>query len=660
MEGANGSAAGDEQIMASEEASNRLEISTDSGDSPGTAANIPPTPEQPSPISPYAESSAGVHPCGETFSTQPPPTKQSPRNQEVSLSSRGGVKAGSDSACDFRAAESARATSTNRPASPREEANSSGTQLSSGTTSAVPLTNRAVHSTPNALSGLAHGLLASARDQQVLMQSEQAPAAISEVPISPTDVGMVSCAVRFCSGGASGVNRTTGAGSAQPVTCLLSGDGRNTDITASSYHVQSSSTEEMAQGDVTPSTGAPRAVTTGEAIERSDASIALHADRENVEHDGEGLGHVALRTATANNSSSPPASKCTRQGAQSVPSGIETGAPPDATAANKRLPSSAESPHGLVAPGIIMSPGAPAAAVARSPPQTPASRNSTPTPSELSNGAIALVPGSQRGSVDESLPDDPGGRSTKPCSAGSEGPSADSLAPLSVHERSRAEQEQAGTPPWGERIEADSHGDTVDVALAAVSYANAVAEAEVGGVSISGTTAGLESGRADEQMPVISSHSGGSSMSDAAEPNATANDLTISLDPRQEREGEMTMSTSNAVSSATAQPASRASSNGNAASKVADTSCGSAAAPAQGTARADGSKGRRTVTKGKKRSRASDHHEDLMHAMCMICLEKLSESSEGGGAKLLGLLDSCSHRYCYTVSDVVMVTVAAC
>lgn len=44
-------------------------------------------------------------------------------------------------------------------------------------------------------------------------------------------------------------------------------------------------------------------------------------------------------------------------------------------------------------------------------------------------------------------------------------------------------------------------------------------------------------------------------------------------------------------------------------------------------------------------------YDDIMQAMCMICLEKLSDPVEGGGAKLLGLLDSCKHRYCYMVSQ---------
>lgn len=49
-------------------------------------------------------------------------------------------------------------------------------------------------------------------------------------------------------------------------------------------------------------------------------------------------------------------------------------------------------------------------------------------------------------------------------------------------------------------------------------------------------------------------------------------------------------------------------------------------------------------------SGARKHRDDMMHVMCMICLEKLSDAADGGGAKLLGLLDSCTHRYCYTVS----------
>ncbi|CAM9508187.1 unnamed protein product [Choristocarpus tenellus] len=69
-------------------------------------------------------------------------------------------------------------------------------------------------------------------------------------------------------------------------------------------------------------------------------------------------------------------------------------------------------------------------------------------------------------------------------------------------------------------------------------------------------------------------------------------------------------------------------------------------------ARVQGSRGGRGAS-GKGIQGRSDPHGDLMQAMCMICLEKLSDPPEngpGGQGKLLGLLDSCSHRYCYAVS----------
>ena len=56
-------------------------------------------------------------------------------------------------------------------------------------------------------------------------------------------------------------------------------------------------------------------------------------------------------------------------------------------------------------------------------------------------------------------------------------------------------------------------------------------------------------------------------------------------------------------------------------------------------------------TAKRRSSRRKYSSEDIMLEMCMICLEKLSDATEGGGQKTLGLIDSCSHRYCYTVSD---------
>lgn len=43
--------------------------------------------------------------------------------------------------------------------------------------------------------------------------------------------------------------------------------------------------------------------------------------------------------------------------------------------------------------------------------------------------------------------------------------------------------------------------------------------------------------------------------------------------------------------------------------------------------------------------------DEIMQGLCMICLERLSDPAEGGSAKLLGLLDSCTHKYCHAVSQ---------
>lgn len=647
MEGASGSAADDGPIKASGAASTPPEISTDSGNHPGICADCTPAPEKPSSRPPYAESSAGVDSRGETSTAQrflSTPTIESSRSPE--LIPRGSLKAGSGDTCDFGATESTWSVSTNGPAWPGGE-----------TRPTAPPTNRAVHLAKNAR-GLAHDVVASAREQQVLMQSEQEPAAMTT---SSTEFVTMSIPdVRFLSGGASGVSRTTVAGGVQSVTCLLNEDRKDTDKTVSRSRVQSPSTEEMTQDDVTLSGGAPRVMATGEAIERLRTSVTCHADQVEAKYDSQEQGCVALRAATASivslagaGSTSSTASECTRRGAQSMPNGVKMGVPLDVIAADSRLYPPAESLYGLVAPDIAISQGAPAAAVPRTPPQALTSCDSPATAAESSYGAIAPLPSSQGGAAVESLGSGERSKLSTSSSAGGEGPSAESLASMSGDERTtRAEHKQTEPPPWGEPIEADSPGDTADLALAAVSYANAVAEAEVV-QSSSGATAGLESAPTDQQIRSVSTRCGKS------ENNTTVNDLGTNLGAWQELEGELAVSTASAAASATAQSTSRASSNGEAVSRVAENSCGSVAAPAQGTCRADCSKGVRTATRGRKRSRARDHHEDLMHAMCMICLEKLSESSEGGGAKLLGLLDACSHRYCYTVSHVAGVTVAA-
>lgn len=77
-----------------------------------------------------------------------------------------------------------------------------------------------------------------------------------------------------------------------------------------------------------------------------------------------------------------------------------------------------------------------------------------------------------------------------------------------------------------------------------------------------------------------------------------------------------------------------------------------AVAPATGRAsssRRIPSKGVRSSTR-RGSSRGNCTSEDIIHAMCMICLENLSNTTKGGGQKMLGLIDSCTHRYCYNVS----------
>lgn len=82
---------------------------------------------------------------------------------------------------------------------------------------------------------------------------------------------------------------------------------------------------------------------------------------------------------------------------------------------------------------------------------------------------------------------------------------------------------------------------------------------------------------------------------------------------------------------------------------------GETVAVAPATARASSS--RRIPSKGVRfstrrgSSRGNCTSEDIIHAMCMICLENLSNTTKGGGQKMLGLIDSCTHRYCYNVSD---------
>ena len=206
-------------------------------------------------------------------------------------------------------------------------------------------------------------------------------------------------------------------------------------------------------------------------------------------------------------------------------------------------------------------------------------------------------------------------------------PSTECLAPLSADGR-RAEDKSSEPPLWEEPVEPDSPGDTADIAMAAVSYANSVAERGAVG-NPNGTTPG--------PTPTASNHTcDGPSIAPAASKNDTPCDVAVSPGSLRERD-----ETGPAATVGSAQTGSRTSSNSEPVFNAAAIS-GAAVATSGST---------RTSSRRKTGLRGSDHHDDMMHAMCMICLEKLSDVTERGGAKMLGLLDSCSHRYCYTVSD---------
>ncbi|CAM9435846.1 unnamed protein product [Ectocarpus sp. 4 AP-2014] len=267
----------------------------------------------------------------------------------------------------------------------------------------------------------------------------------------------------------------------------------------------------------------------------------------------------------------------------------------------------------------------------------PTPRRPSPHPTFSSNG------------ITSSGPHSPWDESDDVPSAGCvEVSSAEQRAPISKSERDRRpEEELSASASSGESAECDSAGDMADVALAAFSYANAVAEAGGEGDPASSVLAGLENERVWEQTQPVSDGVGeGSSRSAALETHATAakmaEDIAISPGPSRECAQDRTASATSAViSSVTTQLTSRALLNGEAASESTTLLAG-------GTTGACGPTGVTTAASRQKRAGAIDRHDDMMHAMCMICLEKLSDAAEGGGAKLLGLLDACSHRYCYT------------
>lgn len=209
-----------------------------------------------------------------------------------------------------------------------------------------------------------------------------------------------------------------------------------------------------------------------------------------------------------------------------------------------------------------------------------------------------------------------------------------------------------------------AEGDTVDVAQAALSHANA-ADATIGSVSGGSRSAVRGNGlwRSDRQSASIaereSTDSSGSGIQSSGTPNLScpeahthgegegfAGDFAANVNPN------FTSATAPVIESTS--PVSAQAGDGSDEIPTAGDDSGT-----RSTADISPVSGADSVTAtGRKRKRActSDPHDDMMHAMCMICLEKLSDPTDRGAAKLLGLLDSCSHRYCYTVSDADVVT----
>lgn len=184
-----------------------------------------------------------------------------------------------------------------------------------------------------------------------------------------------------------------------------------------------------------------------------------------------------------------------------------------------------------------------------------------------------------------------------------------------------------------EHAMSDSAGDTVDIALAALSYADAAASASPAVGHNSATAMGFENGSAGQDRQFCSSSAGG----ELAREN---------LAPGEHEQVEGTAPTAARLAAGASTH-----SEGNSLDALASLDCAPIVVPLPlGATQADSNGfALPTISRREKGARARDRRDDMMHAMCMICLEKLSEPADGGGAKLLGLVDSCSHRYCYQV-----------
>lgn len=268
--------------------------------------------------------------------------------------------------------------------------------------------------------------------------------------------------------------------------------------------------------------------------------------------------------------------------------------------------------------------------------------STVPTPAlEVPNGSDATGPEHVRGADDQSIfHDDVVESAIAPEESGTT--SIEGSTFLSGRGRARTEG-PAGTVSTQGRDARGSQEDTVDVALAALSYANATA-ATPATESDGATISGQHGGYTGDSFEPGSSNAVEEGAFSASIERETAAMLNLTSASRGSGEAARDTPTS---------PAARAAAE--LATRVSPSEPGAAAATPSamgGTdpARCTGSNGAPTSRRSLRSSGAKHSREDLMHAMCMICLEKLGDPTDGGGPKLLGLLDSCSHRYCYAVS----------
>lgn len=625
MEGACGLAADDRSMKTSEEGDPR-------SDSGAAGSPVKRAPKVWGSRPPSSESSPrpGVDPCGSASTTQSP--------LSVPATDPGSRETDSGRACDARAARPAKADS--RPARRKEEASRYSTQTPSGFHLFGPSTTNG-HGTARPATGLKNGERAvtekTGESSDDMQPSSSETARCKGVEVSATS--RLKANSPPCS-------ESSGKGN---------GNGRPSDDTPTTSHLKGfvvegdalcGSEEEKRNGNTKVAGAAPngrgavesgwmsQARVPGETMERSGASAGRIPDKDQ-----------AKRVAQEESQPSPKAafSKAdVAEARESVPTKEYRTLPsPNQPGRQSVSPESSrverKTANGALSDAARNSDKAGVAQTERSGkgPITSARTGAVARTAPHDGSPCSVIaPGSdsQDGAACQPQPVD--------CVWGS----AERVMRMTGRGRRRVlEDEQTKSTPWGEPIEHESLGDTTDIALAAVSYANAVVEGGAVGSLTSSAVAGPESKDARGQTRPAPSRTCGESSTSIAIGNANAG-------PSGHGDGDTMVSADAAVAFTTTQPASRSSSNERTTRKVAEVS--KAAVPMADASRALSSNGVRRTTRGEKCSRASGHHDDMMNAMCMICLEKLSDAAAGGRAKHLGIIDSCSHRYCYTVSHI--------